>query len=62
MAEAEQSGDGGILWPSQAQASSMTASSQQAKAKAADVQALLREKEAALAAKRAKFDQMFPVS
>jgi len=39
----------------------MTASSQQAKAKA-DTMALRAEKERAMAAKRARFDQKFPAS
>ena len=55
--------DDGILWPSQMPNNDavVTASVEQAKAKA-DTEALKAEKEAALAAKRKRFDQMFPVS
>lgn len=62
-AEAEQSqggadtSDANIMWPSQHQENSVTASAQQAKAKANT-----EEKAAALARKRALFDKQFPVN
>jgi hypothetical protein len=49
------------MWPSQQQESLVTASAQQAKAKA-DTEAMRAEKQAAIARKRSLFDKQFPAS